>query len=108
MNIAEILILKFPDADFFSDIILQDDGEGPYIKEWNIEGVTKPTKSDITKWEAEADALLINRQNEEYNKTLIEQLEAIDLKSIRALRTNDTIRLEELEKQAVELRGKFK
>jgi len=30
-------------------IILFDDGDGkPYIKEWNVDGVAKPTKSAIT------------------------------------------------------------
>ena len=30
------------------DVLLQDDsnGQGPYIKEWNVSGVTQPTESN--------------------------------------------------------------
>ena len=32
-------------VDFMTDVLLQDDsnGQGPYIKEWNISGLAKPT-----------------------------------------------------------------
>ena len=35
--------------DFTSDVLLQDDsnGQGPYIKEWNISGVAKPTNEQL-------------------------------------------------------------
>jgi hypothetical protein len=36
----------YPNADFLKDIILQDDGEGPYIKYWGI-GSPKPTEEEI-------------------------------------------------------------
>ena len=40
-------------ADFSSNVILQDDsdGKGPYIKEWSIDGLTKPTDSQIASYE---------------------------------------------------------
>lgn len=60
MNISEILKLKFPNINLLQDVILQDDGNGPYIKEWNIEGVSKPTKSVLDRWSEELD--LIYRQ----------------------------------------------
>jgi len=32
-------------------ISLQDDGSGPYIKEWNIDGLAKPSDSQIASYE---------------------------------------------------------
>ena len=34
-------------VDFTKDVLLQDDGPGAYIKEWNISGVSKPTDSQL-------------------------------------------------------------
>ena len=44
-------------VDFTKDVILQDasDGKGPYIKEWNIDGLTKPTDSDLAAHDAAGD-----------------------------------------------------
>ena len=40
-------------ADFQNNVILQDnsDGKGPYIKEWNISGLAKPSDSQIASYE---------------------------------------------------------
>ena len=40
-------------VDFTSDVLLQDDsnGQGPYIKEWNISGLDKPTDSQLASYE---------------------------------------------------------
>ena len=35
------------EAEFDSNIILQNDGSGDYIKTWNVSGVTKPTDSQL-------------------------------------------------------------
>lgn len=52
------------------------------------------------------DLVLIEK---EYRKsTIFKDLENIDKKSIRALRTNDTSRLEDLEKQAEKLRQELR
>ena len=50
-------------VDFTSDVLLQDDsnGQGPYIKEWNVSGVTKPTDSQLSAVDSAAD--LEERQN---------------------------------------------
>lgn len=56
MNLAEILMLKFPDASFDSDIQLVDLGNGPQIQEWNIEGVDLPTSETIEEWRNEVQA----------------------------------------------------
>lgn len=55
MNIYDILKLKFPNADFWQDILLQDDGKGVYIKEWNMDSIPVPTQKDLEKWAIELD-----------------------------------------------------
>ena len=51
------------EVDFIKDVLLQDDsnGQGPYIKEWNISGVAKPTDEQLNAVESAAD--LSERQN---------------------------------------------
>jgi XkdW protein. len=55
MNLVDILRLKFPDASFEKDIILQDDGGGVYIKEWNIPDIIEgiPNQEIIDQWRQE-------------------------------------------------------
>ena len=45
------------EVDFTKDVLLQDDsnGQGPYIKEWNVSGVTKPTDSQLSAVDSAAD-----------------------------------------------------
>ena len=49
-------------VDFTTDVMLQDDsnGEGPYIKEWNL-AIAKPTDAQLNAVDAAAD--LEERQN---------------------------------------------
>jgi len=39
--------------DFNKDVILQDDsdGNGPYIKEWNVTGLAQPTTNQLATYE---------------------------------------------------------
>ena len=37
---------QYPNSSFLDDIILQDDGGGPYIKHWGI-GTPKPTEEEL-------------------------------------------------------------
>lgn len=37
---------RFPNASFLKDIILQDDGNGPYIKSWGLSD-PKPTEEEL-------------------------------------------------------------
>ena len=41
------------DVDFRTDVMLQDDsnGAGPYIKEWNVSGLAKPTDGQLASYE---------------------------------------------------------
>jgi len=38
-------------VDFTTDVLLQDDGQGAYIKEWNVSGVAKPSDADLASFE---------------------------------------------------------
>ena len=44
-------------VDFMVDVMLQDDsnGQGPYIKEWNVSGVTQPTDEQLNAVDSAAD-----------------------------------------------------
>jgi len=60
---TKIKLYANQEVDFTTDVILQDDsnGQGAYIKEWNIEGVVKPTDEQLATYESAAD--LLERQN---------------------------------------------
>ena len=111
MNLSEVLHLKFPTANFLKDIKLCDHGlgNGIEIQEWNLQGVPQPSAGDIATWMADPAiiAAYTAQQNAIANAPIIAQLDAIDAKSIRALRTNDTVRLTGLENQAIELRAQL-
>jgi len=51
-------------VDFTSDVLLQDDsnGQGPYIKEWNISGVSKPTDEQLAVHETAGNTAESNAQ----------------------------------------------
>ena len=44
-------------VDFTTDVLLQDDsnGSGPYIKEWNVSGVSQPTDEQLNAVDSAAD-----------------------------------------------------
>ncbi len=42
------------EIDFTRDVILQDDGNGAYIKEWNLD-IPKPTLAQLDAFEAQAN-----------------------------------------------------
>ena len=49
-------------VDFTKDVLLQDDGQGAYIKEWNISSVSKPTDSQLKAQETKANTAESNAQ----------------------------------------------
>ena len=51
------------EVDFTIDVLLQDDsnGQGPYIKTWNVSGVAQPTDEQLNAVDSAAD--LEERQN---------------------------------------------
>ena len=42
------------EIDFTSDVLLQDDGQGAYIKEWNLD-IPQPTQAQLDALETQAD-----------------------------------------------------
>ena len=68
-------------VDFTTDVIVQDDGKGAYIAEWNIKDKAKPTDDQLKAKESDADkleknAIVIDNRKAEYG-TVEQQLEYI-------------------------------
>jgi len=49
------------DVDFLSDVHLQDDGQGAYIKEWNLD-IAQPTDEQLASYETAANTAESNAQ----------------------------------------------
>ena len=49
------------EVDFQKDVILQDDGAGSYIKEWNV-AEAKPTEEQLNTFESDATKLENNNK----------------------------------------------
>ena len=49
------------EVDFENDVMLQDDGQGVYIKEWNL-GIAKPTDAQLDALETQAQTYENNQQ----------------------------------------------
>ena len=51
-------------VDFTKDVLLQDDsdGKGPYIKEWNVSGLDKPTDEQLAAQETAGNTEETNNQ----------------------------------------------
>jgi hypothetical protein len=65
-------IIKYLDreVDFQKDVLLQDDGDGAYIKEWNVKDKAKPTDEQLNALESEATKLENNNVIRETRKNL--------------------------------------
>ena len=57
----KIRIYLDKEIDFTKDVLLQDDGDGAYIKEWNV-AEEQPTEAQLNALEAEATTLESNNQ----------------------------------------------
>jgi len=49
------------EIDFTNDVLLQDDGQGAYIKEWNLD-IAKPTQEQLDALETQAQTYENNQQ----------------------------------------------
>jgi len=60
------------EVDFTSDVVLQDDMvdgvSNPYIKEWNLDNIAKPTDAQLDALETEANAYEQELKDAEANK----------------------------------------
>jgi hypothetical protein len=86
-------IIKYLDreVDFEKDVLLQDDGNGAYIKEWNV-AEAQPTDDQLNALESEAttlenNAIVISNRQKEYG-TVSKQIEFITEKGLEAWKTN--------------------
>lgn len=105
MNIDEILSLKFPKEASEDKITTLFDEQGNlYLSKFDVEGVAWPTTATFQSWEAECIAIKEARAN---NAPIYTALQEIDLKSIRALREQDSERIADLENQATALRSQL-
>jgi len=84
--------------DFLEEVKLQDDGQGAYIKEWNVEGVDKPTDAQLDALSSQAttlenNAIAVSNRQKEYG-SIAEQLEYITENGLDAWQTKvQTIKL---------------
>ena len=77
--------------DFLEEVKLQDDGQGAYIKEWNVDGVAKPTDAQLDALSSQAttlenNAIAVANRQKEYG-SLAEQLEYITENGLDAWQT---------------------
>ena len=84
---SKIKIYLDREVDFRKDVLLQDDGDGAYIKEWNVAEV-QPTEEQLDALESQAETLENNNQviatrKKEYGTTA-EQLEYIVENGVQA------------------------
>jgi len=49
------------EVDFLNDVKLQDDGQGAYIKEWNLD-ISQPTQAQLDALESQAQTYENNQQ----------------------------------------------
>jgi len=61
------------EVDFINDVKLQDDGQGAYIKEWNLD-TAQPTQAQLDALETQADDYEFNlgqiaKRKEEYGSS---------------------------------------
>ena len=57
----KITIYLDREVDFTKDVLLQDDGQGAYIKEWNV-AEAQPTDAQLDALDAQATTLESNNQ----------------------------------------------
>jgi len=83
----KIIIYLGRTPDFDKDVILQDDGDGAYIREWNV-AEAQPTEEQLDALESQAETLENNNQviqtRKELYGTTAEQLEYIVENGVQA------------------------
>ena len=112
MNIVELIQIKYPNATigFGGQIQFADHGDGKIvITKWQMGDTPKPTDVELEDALRDPDIQqkYIYMQNKLANQTVYKQLDILDAKSIRALRTNDITKLSEIETEAASLRAKL-
>ena len=65
MKLNEILILKYPNVNFRKEIILQDDGNGTYIKYWDPSLGSIPSQEQLDLWAIELEPIKFAKEQRE-------------------------------------------
>ena len=78
------------DVNFLEDVLLQDDGSGAYIKEWNLD-IAQPTDEQLTSYEtaantSESNSNVIAARQAAYG-SVVEQIEYITENGLDAWQT---------------------
>jgi hypothetical protein len=58
---TKIKLYTNKEVDFLNEVILQDDGNGAYIKEWNL-NIAQPTLAQLDAFEAQATTVENNQR----------------------------------------------
>jgi hypothetical protein len=66
---TKIKLYANKEVDFRKDVLLQDDGNGVYIKEWNLD-IPKPTMAQLDAFEAQATTYENNQKIIQTRKSL--------------------------------------
>jgi hypothetical protein len=66
---TKIKLYANKEVDFLKDVLLQDDGQGAYIKEWNLD-IAKPTMAQLDAFEAQATTYENNQKIIQTRKSL--------------------------------------
>jgi len=87
---TKIKLYTNQEVDFLKDVLLQDDGNGAYIKEWNL-NIPKPTIAQLDAFEAQAKIVESNQAKvknriKEYG-SIAEQIEYITENGLDAWQT---------------------
>ena len=83
------------ESEFDSNIVLQNDGSGDFIKTWNVDGLAKPSDSQLTSADTQATKDYNNNRTRKTRKKsygdIGEQLDEIykDIKSISCIKSED-------------------
>ena len=59
--LTKIKLYANKEIDFLKDVRLQDDGNGAYIKEWNLD-IAQPTEAQLNALEAQATTIENNQR----------------------------------------------
>jgi arsenate reductase-like glutaredoxin family protein len=81
---TKIKLYTNKEIDFLNEVKLKDDGNGAYIKEWNL-NIPQPTQSQLDALENEANIYeqnLINNKQSALNKLSALGLTADEIKAI--------------------------
>ena len=87
---TKIKLYANKEVNFLDEVILQDDGNGAYIKEWNL-NIPKPTIAQLDAFEAQAKIVESNQEKvqnriKEYG-SIAEQIEYITENGLDAWQT---------------------